>query len=227
MGLFEKVFDLILSKNWISALVSFIIAFILQVLLPKSWYQFFYNALPFENNINVVLVFCVLVILCFLLIHFATFLRNKYKTKKKIKRTQEEKVAIEQEHKIIEQDEYEKNIDDFKSFIDRLSDYDYSVILFLLSIQNKKPYVEKIPPDGLSIIYNSDYFYQTHEEVPMNISNIPEGAIPVGSLTETVSKYIMKDDFYSLCKTVIEETGSLSHFERNTINLFQEDSQYE
>ena len=58
----------------------------------------------------------------------------------------------------------------------------------------------------------------------MNISNIPEGAIPVGSLTETVFKYLMKEEFYSQCKTVIKETGSLSHFDRKTINLLQEDN---
>ena len=224
MGLFEKVFDLIFSKNWVSALTSFVIAFILQVVLPKSWYQFFYGTLPFENNINVVLVFCVLVILCFLLIHLVTFLRNKFKTKKESIQKQKEREAVEKERRRIEQDEYYKNIDEFKSFIDGLSDYDYSVIMYFLTNQNQKSYIQKIPPDGLSIIYNSDYFYQTHEEVPMNISNIPEGAIPVGSLTETVFKYLMKEEFYSQCKTVIKETGSLSHFDRKTIDLRQEDN---
>lgn len=223
MGILQKITEFLIKKQWAVFLLSLILGFFGFRLVPNS----FIESLPFSSrDVNVALCYVAIIIISYLVLSLILFIVKKIitciKKKKENERRSTKEEAIEQKRREKERTEYDKHIEDFKTFIDSLPDYDYSVIMYLLNTQNKKPYIEIIPPEGFSIIYKSDYFYQTHEEVPRSISNIPKGVLLVGSLTETVSKYLMKEDFYSLCKTVIEATGSLSHFERKTIDLHQE-----
>ena len=116
--------------------------------------------------------------------------------------------------------DHKKQIEEFRTMADGWSDMEYNIVMYFLSNQNKAPYTSGYVY-GASILNDKRYFYSTIETSPMNIT-LHNGAVPVGPLTTTVTKYIMTEEFYNACKMVLDETGSLSHFERKIIDLPQQ-----
>lgn len=209
-----KTVDFLLKKNWIAIILSFVTALVIHIFVPtQSYDDNVYNKLPFGYSINVIIVFIAEVLILFMIFHGiqkAILFAISHK-----KRKSEESAA-----KSFDEVAHQEMIEKFKAMADKWSDMDFSIVMYLLSSENRKPYVTGYVIED-SILNRTDFFYSTTEYKPTNI--FPhKGAIPVGMFTQPISKYLMTQSFYNICKMVIDRTGSLSHFERSIIDLHQE-----
>lgn len=108
------------------------------------------------------------------------------------------------------------------AMVDEWNDYDYSVVMFLINNKNQKPFILTGYRYGDTILTNNNMFHSTQSTIPLKVE-IKKGTIPVGIQGQTVTQYLLTDEFYGACCTIIKETGNLSHFDRKTIDLHQED----
>ena len=208
MGAIEKVLEYVLEKNGVRAIISFILAFLLQILIPKGTYKDIYNRLPFENNINVILVFVTQFLLIYIILQFVMFLIKKISH------------ALKSQSPNISQSDTEKQIELFQSAADKWSEKDYSIIMYLINSQNQVPYTTR-NIDADSILHNDELFSKTMESKPEKVYDTKGDFW--GTLPTQYQKVLLKTKFYDLCKIVLNEKGKLSHFERKTIDLHQED----
>ncbi len=208
MGALEKLIEYVLDKNGVRAIISFILAFLLQILIPKDTYKDIYNRLPFENNINVILVFVTQFLLIYIILQFVRFLIQKISQ------------AIESQNSNILENESIIRIDQFQSVADKWSEKDYSIVMYLIETQNQVPYITKYV-DSESILNNDQLFAKTVENRMEKVHEANGNY--VGDLPTQYYKFLLRSMFYEYCKDVLNKMGSLSHFERKTTDLHQED----
>lgn len=216
MGILEKMTEFLIKKQWVVFLVSLLAGFVGMLFVTDE----FISKLPFTSrDVNVVLCYAAISILCYLIISLIIYIVNKCSSRKKDKKDLKYSQFLSQK-------EVEQKVEQFKTMVDGWNDYDYSVVMLLINNKNQKPYIINGYRCGDTILTNNNMFYSTQSSVPLK-PDIKEGTVPVGIQHITVTKYLLTDAFYGACCTIIKETGNLSHFERKTIDLHQEDYYYE
>lgn len=209
MSVINTVVDFLLKKNWVIIILSFLITLVMHIIIPDSFFDNFYQKLPFDNTINTILVFIAICLFCFLiLLGLKQIISYIYKKAKSNNNT------LIQAFSTKDDDDY---IHEFKSMADKWSDYDYSVVMHLINTNNQEPFTTGYIV-GNSILNNQNYFHSTIESKPINLYS-QGGSVPVGMISGSVTKFLMTNSFYEACKYVIERTGSLSHFDREVIDL--------
>ena len=208
MGAIEKVLEYVLEKNGVQSIISFILAFLMQILIPKDIYKNIYDRLPFENNINVILVFVTQFLVIYIILQFVLFLIKKISH------------ALRSQNTNISENASLIQIDQFQSVADKWSEKDYSIVMYLIKTQNQVPYITKYV-DSESILNNDKLFAKTVESRMEKVYEVNGNY--VGDLPTQYHKFLLRPMFYEYCKDVLNKMGSLSHFERKTTDLHQED----
>lgn len=207
MGVIEKALNYLLEKSGLQTILSFILAFLVQVLVPNDTYKSIYDRLPFESNINVILVFVTQFLIIFLILQFVKYLI------KNLSRNLAKKTTY------MSQNDTKKQIELFQSLADKWSEKDYSIVMYLINFQNQVPYItQNIDTD--SILHNDELFAKTVESRPEEVYETNGDYF--GTISTQYHKVLLKPMFYDLCKRILNEKGNLSHFERKTIDLHQE-----
>lgn len=212
MGVLEKITEYLIKKQWVVFLISLLIGFIGILFVPDT----FISKIPFSSrDVNVGICYAAISIICYLIISFILYIPRKISSWKKNKKESIWKQSLSQ-------NETQQMVEQFKTMVDEWNDYDYSVVMFLINNKNQKPFILTGYRYGDTILTNNNMFHSTQSTIPLKVE-IKKGTIPVGIQGQTVTQYLLTDEFYGACCTIIKETGNLSHFDRKTIDLHQED----
>lgn len=215
MNLLEKITDTLLSKNWILTLVSFVISVVISIFIPTE----FFEMLPFDSKINVIVGFVAIAIVVFLILYMIVRAVNKRLNK----------VQIEEQYNQQTSEEFEDNVEKWRCFFDKLSDEDYSILMFFIVTENKRPYKEwgrRSYSYGKTSIFDGriqeEIFYITksyEESPPHEVFYCNEKKPKIETVKGEATVYTLKDKFYNLLKEIIRLKGSLSHHPRKTYRL--------
>ena len=194
-----KILDKIMETSLISAALSFVIGSIITfIFIPKT----FIDTLPFdEHNWNVVLILLVVCAVVFLFIALIKTIFNKVVTRRT--NAKERKYTVKEN-----QIEIRERIEEVKSIIDSLSDYDYGAIKFLMDNENKVPFKQKTFSSGYSILDEPSWFVSSPYENNTGILS-----------SHGFKQYLLTEDTYKRFKEIIRLTGSLSHFDRQGVKF--------
>ena len=214
MSLLEKIADTLLAKNWIITLLSFVISVVVSVFVPSE----LFDKLPFDSKINVIVGFVAIAILVFLVLYFVTWCVGKRSSRKGLKRRHREIIEAETEE-IVEQ---------WRCFFDKIPDEEYSIIMYFMVTENKRPYktwgYRCGRPDVSIFGYTMEeqLFYKTtaYEESPQYLVRFANESDPrMMSHKGEATVYTLKDSVYRTLKEIIRVKGSLSHHPRKTYKL--------
>lgn len=214
MSLLEKIADTLLAKNWIITLLAFVISVVVSVFVPAE----LFDKLPFDSKINVIVGFVAIAIVVFLVLYFVTWCVGKRSSRKKLNRKHQEIIA----------EEAEETVEQWRCFFDKIPDEEYSIIMFFMATENKRPYktwgYRCGRPDISIFSYSMEeqLFYKTtaYEESPeymVHFANESEPRMMKHKGEATV--YTLKDGIYKTLKEIIRVKGSLSHHPRKTYKL--------
>lgn len=126
MSLLEKIADTLLAKNWIITLLSFVISVLVSVFVPAE----LFDKLPFDSKINVIVGFVAIAIVVFLVLYFFTWCVGKRSSRKNMKKR----------HSEIIEEEAEETVEQWRCFFDRIPDEEFSIIMYFMVTENKRPY---------------------------------------------------------------------------------------
>lgn len=213
-----KLADFILQKNGIIGLISFVISIIISPFIPEKWFKL----LPFEEQQNTILVFAGIVILIFLVLklicHIFIALKGGLSGINNNKTRAEKRAAINA-----------AKIEEFRLFFDEISDEEYSIIMYFIETENKKPYKEwgescRFSYGKASIFSENNkklFFYHSTspEEYPEEKCRMSDGSIQNFCFVCSVHLYSLKPEMYNLLTEIIKTYGKLSHHDRKTIPL--------
>ena len=214
MSLLEKIADTLLAKNWIITLLSFVISVVVSVFVPSEMF----DKLPFDSKINVIVGFVAIAIVVFLVLYFVTWCVGKQSSRKDLKRR----------HREIIEEEAEEAVEQWRCFFDKIPDEEYSIIMYFMVTENKRPYKTLGYRCGISDISIFSYsmedqlFYKTtaYEESPQYLVRFANENEPrMMSHKGEVTVYTLKDSVYRTLKEIIRVKGSLSHHPRKTYKL--------
>lgn len=208
MDFITKIVEILFKKQWIVTVVSLLMATPFLTVIPTD----FYDKLPFESHdINVIVAYSFIVLTVYVIILFILSLINRLHTnkKRKIKRQRDK-------------DEMIKLFEQIKSDIDKLSDLDYSIIMYLIENENKIPYKLYRFRNDNTILDNPRFFLSSpfSGESKQYIVNTAEGEktfISNGKGTQ----YLLTNEYYNLFCAIIDETGSITHFSKKRVDLNQ------
>lgn len=214
MTFLEKLLDFVLKKNYIIAFVSFIFSVIVLICIPCC----IYNLLPFNYEVNVIIIFVAIFLLIYLIIYgLIKLIKNRYYKSKQDKFYNEELKKYNEE--IIEQ---------YRIFFDSIDDEEYSIIMFFISTENKKPYKDwgyrsyTILRDsifGAGVVNEWFYYNESYDEAPLSTSKDVYGNVVSMRPLGPCKKYQLKSEYYDLFKYIFDTYGRLSHFERKVVEL--------
>lgn len=214
MSLLEKIADTLLAKNWIITLLSFVISVVVSVFVPAE----LFDKLPFDSKINVIVGFVAIAIVLFLVLYFVTWCVGDRSSRKKLKKKYQE--IIEEEAK--------ETVEQWRCFFDKISDEEYSIIMYFMVTENKRPYKTWEYRCGgpevsiFSYAMEDKLFYKTtaYEESPQYLVRFANESEPrmVSHMGEA-TVYTLKDSVYRTLKEVIRVKGSLSHHPRKIYKL--------
>lgn len=214
MTLLEKIADTLLAKNWIITLLSFVISVVISVFVPAE----LFDKLPFDSKINVIVGFVAIAIVVFLVLYFVTWCIGKRSSRKKLNK----------QYREIVEEEAEENIEQWRCFFDKIPDEEYSIIMYFMVTENKRPYKTwgyRCGRPDISIFsftMEDQLFYKTkaYEESPqylVRFANESEPRMMTSKGEATI--YTLKDNVYNTLKGIIKLKGSLSHHPRKTYKL--------
>lgn len=199
MGLLEKLFDLLLKKNWILLLISFVVGIGGIILFPD-----FYDKLPFSNkNINFSIgIACNLVaifIVLYAILHVINKVRNCIRQKQQ-KRNEEATSLLE----------LNQSIEEFKCYFDSISELDYNIVMQLIEDRNSKALILKGNIDS-NILSREDLFYIVRSQEELIIIRSEDSkSIPIPQM-QNVLHVKLKQDAYDFLSQIISSTGGLTH----------------
>ena len=148
MSFIEKLTEYLLKKQWVIFCLSILVGFGGYYLLPPD----FVDKMPFSSrDWNVIACIVLLSIVAYLFFSLVRFMFSKIRSKR---RKNKDKRYMEKKRE--EQDR--AKIEEIKSGVDRWSDRDYSIVMYLLENGNKKPYIQWGHSFGESIIDMHDLF---------------------------------------------------------------------
>lgn len=207
----EKLTEYLLKKQWVIFCLSILVGFGGYYLLPSD----FVDKMPFSsrdwNVVTCIVLLSIVAYLLFSLIRFVAEKIRKRRKKKKDKRYMDKKNREQEKAKI----------EEIKSGVDRWSDRDYSIVMYLLENENKKPYVQWGHSFGESIIDMHDLFnrapYHGQKVITYQTSDGPMSA----TVMDPAYQYLLKPEIYELLKYIQEETGNIAHFEKHRVDIDQ------
>lgn len=215
MSLLEKIADILLSKNWIITLISFLVSVAVSIFVPSEIYE----KLPFDSKINVIVGFVAIAILVFLVLYFITWcIGKKFRNAK-----------WNSEYRRLKHEESEENVEEWRTFFDKIPDDEYSIIMFFMVTENKRPY--KTWGHRMSYSYSDSIFgygmeeqlfYKTksfEESPPYTVHFANEKKPRTITNTGEATVYTLKDNVYRTFKEIIRLKGSLSHHPRKIYKL--------
>lgn len=126
MSLLEKIADTLLAKNWIITLLSFVISVVVSVFVPAE----LFDKIPFDSKINVIVGLVAIAIVVFLVLYFFTWCVGKRSSRKNMKKR----------HSEIIEEEAEEAVEQWRCFFDRIPDEEFSIIMYFMVTENKRPY---------------------------------------------------------------------------------------
>lgn len=210
-SLLEKLTEHLLEKQWVIFCLSILAGFGGYYLLPSDYV----DQMPFSSHDwNVVACIVLLGIVAYLFLSFLRYIASKISANR-IKRENREYYARQDKATV------EANIEKYKSDIDQLSDQDYSILMFLLEHENKKPYIQWNRSFGESILDNEIIFDSAPYKGTPPVATDPVSGIKMFPVVDSPRQYLLKRDYYERLKYIQEKTGSISHFERKRIDLEQ------
>lgn len=216
MDLLSKIIDFLLKKNWIVVIISFILGTVTITFFPACMY----DKIPFSNReVSIVIVFSAVGLTIYLLLEALITLCRKAKSKiEEIGSEKEQQAAFQKET----QQENAKIIEETKSYIDSLSDYDYNIIMSFIDNDNKNTLVFKGYVNSDILRQHKEWFYISKTQEPLNI-NIPKrsGIMPIPQYEDVLSVKLKKD-VYEIFKYIMSATGSLSHFPKKRFKVGEE-----
>lgn len=214
MSLLEKIADTLLAKNWIITLLSFVISVVVSVFVPTE----LFDKLPFDSKTNVIVGFVAIAIVVFLVLYFVTWCMGNRSSRKKQKK----------KHRAIIEEEAEETVEQWRCFFDKISDEEYSIIMYFMVTENKRPYKTwgyRVGQPDISIFSYSmedQLFYKTktYEESPQYLVRFANESEPrMMSSKGEATVYTLKDSVYRTLKEIIRLKDSLSHHSRKTYKL--------
>jgi len=207
----EKITEYLLKKQWVIFCLSILVGFGGYYLLPSD----FVDKMPFSSrDWNVVACIVLLSIVAYLVFSLLRFLFNKasdgHSRRKNRKYYARQDKAVEDE-----------NIEKYKSDIDRLSDKDYSILMYLLENENKKPYIQWGRSFGESILDSEEVFDCSPYQGTPSVIKDPVSGINLSPVADNPRQYLLKRKQYELLKYIQQKTGSITHFDKKRIDLEQ------
>mgnify|MGYP000756976667 CR=1 FL=1 len=207
----EKITEYLLKKQWVIFCLSILVGFGGYYLLPSD----FVDKMPFSSrDWNVVACIVLLSIVAYLLFSLIRFVSDKIR---KARRKKKNKQYVDKR----EREREKTQIEEIKSGVDRWSDRDYSIVMYLLENENKKPYVQWGHSFGESIIDMHDLFnrapYHGLKTITVQTNEGPQSL----TVMDPAYQYLLKPEIYELLKYIQEETGSIAHFEKHRVDIDQ------
>ena len=207
----EKITEYLLKKQWVIFCLSILVGFGGYYLLPSD----FVDKMPFSSrDWNVVACIVLLSIVAYLLFSLIRFVSDKIR---KARRKKKNKQYVDKR----EREREKTQIEEIKSGVDRWSDRDYSIVMYLLENENKKPYVQWGHSFGESIIDMHDLFNRAPYHGPKTITVQTNEGPQSLTVMDPAYQYLLKPEIYELLKYIQEETGSIAHFEKHRVDIDQ------
>ncbi len=214
MSLLEKIADTLLSKHWIITLVSFVVSVVVSIFIPSE----LYDKLPFDSKVNVIVGFVAIAVVVFLVLYLITWCIGKKFSSTK----------WDSEYQALKKEEAEENIEEWRCFFDKIPDEEYSIIMYFMITENKRPYKSwgyrwgsyDTSIFGFTIVDQLFYKTKTFEESPpysVHFANEDKPRTITSKGEATI--YTLKDDVYRTFKEIIRLKGSLSHHQRKLYKL--------
>ena len=155
------------------------------------------DKMPFSSrDWNVVACIVLLSIVAYLVFSLLRFLFNKasdgHSRRKNRKYYARQDKAVEDE-----------NIEKYKSDIDRLSDKDYSILMYLLENENKKPYIQWGRSFGESILDSEEVFDCSPYQGTPPVIKDPVSGINLFPVADNPRQYLLKRKQYELLHFII------------------------
>ena len=199
-----KIAEFLIKKHW----VIFLVSLVLGMFLLSITADFLVTKMPFRSReINIVLLYACWIFIVYLLVYYVSYAFAKRKDK------QREMDYVNTLNN--------KKIEAIKTDIDKWMAFDYSVVMYLLEHENKKPYVDYSIWRGESILDNTDMFVSTSYSKRTSLSQSMIGNVNPSPIVEG-KQYLLKEEIYQTIKYILENTGSISHFgDRPRIDLEQ------
>ena len=193
MEVLKTITEYLLKKQWWVFLVSVLAGIIGIIVVPRKWI----DSLPFSSNdVNTAILLIAISIITYIIISSAKYIIQRYRNHKKALIINKEKA---EKHKKSEEDIIEKT----KKIVDGWSDYEYSVVMYLLENENQKPFVPKSYRTDAKILNNDKIFNMT-------------------SISGYAGKqYLLTKPVYEDFKIILEETGNISHFQKKRVDIGQ------
>lgn len=216
MGIIEKVTEFLLSKHWLSLFLAIPCSVLTIAKVPADYYDKF----PFtDHNVNVAIVFsAIAVAFCLLFLSIQTIGK---KIKKKYKGNKDK--AWERSYSDMATNEY---IEGIRREVDSFSDYHYSIVRFLLDNENKISFKTNSYSQGFSILDDPSKFNKAPYSCPQKDQQEQSKNPLFQYLVSTAgTQYLLTPQYYDVLKFVESKTGNISHFQRTTIDLEQEQYQ--
>lgn len=213
MILLEKLTEYLLGKNGVLTLFSFVVSVIISLFIPDK----LYTRLPFDDKTNIIIGFVCIVIIVFLVLYFLILLVSKCFFKSRSQKRLYELRNIQTE----------EQIEKWRVFFDKISDDEYSIIMYFIKTQNKKTYREwgyRLNNYGASIFnpkIQNELFYCTtsYEPGPKIEGTTTDGTKKKMRIIGDSRIYSLKPEMYELFLYIYNKKGSLSHHNRKLVKL--------
>lgn len=214
MNVLDKIVDLLIEKQWVVFIVSLLCATPMLTIIPSD----FYEKLPFSSrDVNVVICYAFITLLVYMLISLILSFIDK------IKRIHNN-IAYDAKNK----EQVLEYFDRLKSDNDKLTDKEFSILMYLIENENKIPYIE-FDCYGSSfsrtILADNRKFYSSpYSGTPREESVKIAGTNEVQKVIHTPSgtQYLLNKGYYEVLCALISETGSITHFPKKRIELNQD-----
>lgn len=190
----KNLYNLLLDKGWVHFILSFISTFIVIIFIPDE----FYDCLPFNNSVNVVLVFSIILCAFFLVYYGITQLYKKIKNKNAKRNFEDEKLKVESSS--IREKLWNE--------VDKLSPNDRKYLLEFIKNGNQPIELSGNICYDYCSLFSSDWVIST--EISSDENNGVQSLIYQSFNRKRL--YKLNDKIYTLLKYFYDETGQISNF---------------
>ena len=214
MELLKKILDYVLSKSFFISIISFIFSVVVIMCVPVS----IYDLLPFDNKINIIIIFVSIFLLIYLILYGLIKIIMGICNKSKEKSTYNKEIEVQNKDLI----------EAYRSFFDKISNEEYSIIMYFIKYQNQKVYKEWSYRGYSSnnesifstpIVHELFYYSESNEHPPLESSKDFNGNEVSFRAIGPCKNYKLKPKYYNLFKYIFDKYGTLSHFERELVEL--------
>lgn len=204
MGVFEKMTEFLIKKQWVVFLLSLLLGFFGFRLVPND----FIDSLPFTfRDVNVAICYAIICIAIYLALSLILYLIKKVNAAWKKRRS-----IIAKNGRIEAQNA--EAIKKIKACVDSWSDFEYSVVMYLLENENKTPYIQRGYRMSTSILDDPKMF---NKSTCNGANKQSQGFVIVGQSMQ----YLLTEEAYEDLNYILHTEGSISNFPRTKVDLQQ------